>query len=175
MRIIKTAGWKKTAIRSERTLEVPIEPEARDFSKSYSLNREILDWRGDIKGVLGAIHRGLKPDEDTLAYAMKTKNMELVQRLIDFGAPADTGTLAAAIQTQDPKFIQLAISLGCKPNEFTLTEAKRTKKQPVINMIENLLSQYDIESHEEEPEEDNWFDSLDGNTSNLLTEMLKNK
>ena len=42
-------------------------------------------------------------------------------------------------------------------------------------MIENLLSQYDIESHEEEPEEDNWFDSLDGNTSNLLTEMLKNK
>jgi len=140
MKIIQTIKWTKKAIQRVNPL-----------SNDSPLNNVILRRRGDIPSVLRAIMLdGMKPDSDTMSYAIDFGSKELVHRLLEMGVEVNSTALNAAIDIKNPEMVQFILNAGGKPDRYSLSMSQRSGNPQIVKLIQSAIDQYGLVPEEEE-------------------------
>ena len=79
--------------------------------------------------------KGARPDSDTLNWAIKSRNPDIVSTVVIVGALPSSNSLTLACQTEDLAIVKSVIVAGATPDQETLSAAVLSKQIAMISLM----------------------------------------
>lgn len=92
------------------------------------------------------LQQQVKPDEQTLNFAIESGNVQIVELVVRAGAPAAVDSLSRACLTSNEQIFDWAILAGARPASDSLTQAFKSKNLTLTHKLCHLRPLADAET-----------------------------